>query len=238
MKKKNKIVAIILARKGSKGLKNKNIRLLNSKPLIHYAIDAAKKSKLINKTYVVTDSEKIKEISLKNGAEVPFLRNKKYSQDKSTTEEALRNFLDELKSKKKYVPDIIVYLQTTDIFRKVKLIDKCIMNLIIDRSIDSSFVVTPSHKNYWFADDNKNLKRLNKGRNKYLPRQKKIPIYREDTGLCLATRNHCITKFDRIGKNIKLVKNDSIIDMIDIHSEYDLWLANQIIKYRKIKPNF
>jgi len=238
MKKKNKIVAIILARKGSKGLKNKNIRLLNSKPLIHYAIEAAKKSKLINKTYVVTDSEKIKEISLKNGAEVPFLRNKKYSQDKSTTEEALRNFLDELKSKKKYVPDIIVYLQTTDIFRKVKLIDKCIMNLIIDRSIDSSFVVTPSHKNYWFADDNKNLKRLNKGRNKYLPRQKKIPIYREDTGLCLATRNHCITKFDRIGKKIKLVKNDSIIDMIDIHSEYDLWLANQIIKYRKIKPNF
>ena len=150
----------------------------------------------------------------------------------------MRNFLDELKSKKKYVPDIIVYLQTTDIFRKVKLIDKCIMNLIIDRSIDSSFVVTPSHKNYWFADDNKNLKRLNKGRNKYLPRQKKIPIYREDTGLCLATRNHCITKFDRIGKKIKLVKNDSIIDMIDIHSEYDLWLANQIIKYRKIKPNF
>jgi|TARA_B110000114_G_C14986586_1_gene354759 CMP-N,N'-diacetyllegionaminic acid synthase len=238
MKKKNKIVAIILARKGSKGLKNKNIRLLNSKPLIHYAIEAAKKSKLINKTYVVTDCEKIKKISIENGAEVPFLRNKKYSQDKSTTEEALRNFLDELKSRKKYVPDIIVYLQTTDIFRRINLIDKCIMNLITDKSIDSSFVVTPSHKNYWFVDDDKNLKRLNKGKNKYLPRQKKVPIYREDTGLCLATKNKCITNTKRIGKNVKIVLNTSKIDMIDIHTKNDLNLANLIIKKFKLKPNF
>jgi CMP-N,N'-diacetyllegionaminic acid synthase len=238
MKKNNKIAAIILARKGSKGLKNKNIRLLNSKPLVCHAIEAAKKSIFVEKVFVVTDCNKIKKISTKHGAEVPFLRNKKYSQDTSTTEKALRNFLDELKLKTKYSPDIIVYLQTTDIFRNINLIDKCIKNLILDNSVDSSFVVTPNHKNYWYADSKKKFKRLNNKKNNYLPRQKKTPIFREDTGLCLATRNYCITKFNRIGKKVKLVQNNSKIDVMDIHTELDLWVANQIIKYRKIKPNY
>jgi CMP-N,N'-diacetyllegionaminic acid synthase len=238
MKKKNRIAAIILARKRSKGLKNKNIRLLNSKPLIYYAIEAAKSSPLIEKVFVVTDCSKIKKISEKYGAIVPFLRNKKYSQDRSTTEQALRDFLDELMLRTKYSPNIIVYLQATDIFRDTNLINKCIKNLILDSSVDSSFVVTPNHKNFWFIDNNKKIKRLNGGNNKYLPRQQKTPIYREDTGLCLATRNHCITKHNRIGAKVKLVRNNYKVDMLDIHSDFDLWLANKIIKYKKIKPNF
>lgn len=236
MSYKKKIISVILARAGSKGLKNKNLRNLDGKPLLYYAIEAAKSSKFIDKIYVSTDSNKIKKIAIKYGAQVPFLRSKKLSRDDTTTEETLRNFLDKLKIKKNYNPDIIVYFQTTDIFRKKVLIDECINNLIVNSKIDSSFIVTPLHKNFWKYKKGKAV-RINKA-GVYLPRQKKMPIFREDTGLCLATRNKCITNTKRIGKNVKLVLNTSKIDMIDIHTMNDLNLANQIIKNIKLKPNF
>ena len=68
------ITAVILARSGSKGIPGKNIKLLNGKPLINWTIEAAKKSKLVSKIIVSTDSEKISEIALSAGAQVPFLR--------------------------------------------------------------------------------------------------------------------------------------------------------------------
>ena len=71
---KNKILAIIPARSGSKGLKDKNIKLLNGKPLIAYTIEAAVKSEVFEDVIVSTDSEKYKEISEEYGAWVPFLR--------------------------------------------------------------------------------------------------------------------------------------------------------------------
>ena len=77
--KKKKILAITLARGGSKEVKNKNIRKINGKPLICYTIKEALKSKLIDKYIVSTDSPVIKKISLKYGAEVPFLRPKEFS---------------------------------------------------------------------------------------------------------------------------------------------------------------
>ena len=79
MKNKYKIASVILARAGSKGLKSKNLALLDGKHLIFYAIEAAKSSKLIDRVFVSTDSNRIKNISKNYGAEVPFLRKKKYS---------------------------------------------------------------------------------------------------------------------------------------------------------------
>ena len=76
MKNNYKIASIILARAGSKGLKNKNLVLLDGKHLIFYAIEAAKSSRLIDRVFVSTDSKKIENISKKYGAEVPFLRKK------------------------------------------------------------------------------------------------------------------------------------------------------------------
>ena len=70
MFKKRKIVAIIPARKGSKGLKDKNIKRLNKIPLIAYSITHAKRSNFIDKVFVTTDGEKIADISKKFGAEV------------------------------------------------------------------------------------------------------------------------------------------------------------------------
>ena len=73
-----KIIAIIPAREGSKGIKNKNIKKLNGVPLISYSISSAKKSKLIDKVFVSTDGKQISRISKIYGAEV-IIRPKKIS---------------------------------------------------------------------------------------------------------------------------------------------------------------
>lgn len=72
MIEKNKIVALIPARGGSKGIKNKNIIDLCGKPLISYTIQAALESKYIDKVIVSTDSQEIADVAIKYGAEVPF----------------------------------------------------------------------------------------------------------------------------------------------------------------------
>ena len=88
MKMKN--IAVIPARSGSKGLKDKNIREMNGKPLMAYAIEAARKSTLYDCIHVSTDSERYAEIAKQYGADVPFLRDKELSSDLATTWDAMR----------------------------------------------------------------------------------------------------------------------------------------------------
>ena len=84
-----KPICIIPARQGSKRIKNKNIKLFAGKPLISHVIKTAKKSKLFSRIVVSTDSTRIANIAKNNGAEVPFLRNKKLSNDYAGTAEVM-----------------------------------------------------------------------------------------------------------------------------------------------------
>ena len=90
---KKKVICIIPARGGSKGIKLKNLQKVNSKPLIYFPIKAALKSKVCDSVFVSTDSAKIAKVAKKYGADVPFLRKKKHSMDFTTTEETLKNAL-------------------------------------------------------------------------------------------------------------------------------------------------
>jgi len=78
------IVGIIPARKNSKRIKNKNIKIFNGKPIIAWTIEKAIKSNIFDKIIVSTDSDKIANISLKYGAEISFKRPKNLSDDYST----------------------------------------------------------------------------------------------------------------------------------------------------------
>jgi len=82
-------ICIIPARGGSKRIKNKNIKIFNGKPMIYYAINLAKNSKLFSRIIVSTDSLKIARLAKKYGAEVPFKRTKKLSNDHSTSTEVI-----------------------------------------------------------------------------------------------------------------------------------------------------
>ena len=83
-----KNIAIIPARSGSKGLKDKNIRLLNGKPLLAYSVEAALESGVFDEVMVSTDSEKYAEIAKEYGASVPFLRSAELSNAAPSTEAA------------------------------------------------------------------------------------------------------------------------------------------------------
>ena len=107
-----KIVAIIPARKGSKGIKNKNIMVYKKKPLLFHSINSALKLKKIDKVLVSTDSKEYKSLSEKYGAEV-ILRPKKISQDNSLEKEFLVHAYNYLKKEKKYTVDLFILLRPT-----------------------------------------------------------------------------------------------------------------------------
>ena len=132
-----KILAFIPARSGSRRIPKKNIKLLKGKPLIAYTIEAAKKSKYINRIVVSTDSEEIAEVSRKYGAEVPFLRPKEISQENSTEMQFFEHALDWFLKNENYEPDLIVLLYPTSPFRKPESIDKAIEKMLKNPEADS-----------------------------------------------------------------------------------------------------
>lgn len=114
-----KNIAIIPARSGSKGLKDKNIKELNGKPLLAYSIDAAISSGLFEEVMVSTDSELYADVAKKNGASVPFLRSNEQSGDNAgswgVVEEVLQNYKE---CGKRF--DTVCLLQPTSPLRTVQ----------------------------------------------------------------------------------------------------------------------
>lgn len=125
MIKGKKILAIIPARGGSKGIPHKNIKLIEGKPLIAWTIKAARMSRYIDKVIVSTDDTKIASVSKKYKAEVPFLRPKRLALDSSPTIEAVIHAINFLEKKDNDF-DIIVLLQPTSPLRMRYDIDNAI----------------------------------------------------------------------------------------------------------------
>lgn len=124
-----KVFAIIPARSGSKGVKNKNIRPLNGYPMIAYTIAAAKLSKNIDRVIVSTDSEQYAEIARKYGAETPFLRPAEISGDRSTDIEFMRHAINWFYENEGKVPEYWVHLRVTCPLRDPEIIDKGIAKI-------------------------------------------------------------------------------------------------------------
>ncbi len=137
-----KVLAIIPARGGSKGLPGKNIRDLFGKPLIAYSIEVALKSKLVNRVIVSTDDEKIAEISKSFGAQVPFLRPGELAQDNSNLSDGVNYTVEKLR-RTRYSPDILLILFPTHPFRTPGLVDFLAGKLVEGRvSVDTVKMVT------------------------------------------------------------------------------------------------
>ena len=120
---KPKIIAFIPARSGSKSIKDKNIKILNGKPLIAWSIQTCLKSKFINKIIISTDSKKYAKIAKKYGADEIIIRPKKISKDKSTDYEAIIHAIRNLKYSDY---DLIAHIRPTTPQRDVFDIDSAI----------------------------------------------------------------------------------------------------------------
>lgn len=129
----SKIVAIIPARSGSKGLLDKNIRVLGGHPLLAYSIALAKKTRSIDRVIVSTDSERYAAIARKYGAEVPFLRPSEYSGDVVGDYPVIRHTLNWLKENETVEPELIVHLRPTTPFRDPLYVEEAVQRFFKEK---------------------------------------------------------------------------------------------------------
>lgn len=218
----NKILVVIPARGGSKGIPRKNIRLLNQKPLISYVIKMVKDSKYVDDFVVSTEDSEIATISKKFGADV-IKRPDELSADDIPLDEVIYDAVRQTNTEY----DIIITVQPTSPLLKTETLDAAIEKFR-DSSIDSVISVIDDRHLSWGFNDNHYFplyeKRLNR---QYLPKN-----FRE-TGSILATRNAFISKNNRLGKNIDLIevpKDESV----DIDNYEDWWVAENYLNKKKI----
>jgi N-acylneuraminate cytidylyltransferase len=127
---KLRVIAIIPARAGSKSIKDKNIRILNGKPLIAWSIQTCLRSKFINRVVVSTDSKKYAKIAKKYGADEVIIRPKTISKDKSTDYEAILHTINNLKYSSY---DLIAHIRPTTPQRNLYDIDRAIKIFAISK---------------------------------------------------------------------------------------------------------
>lgn len=147
MYKKKKVLVVIPARSGSKGIKNKNIKLIQNMPMLAHSIYYAKKCKLVDKIIVSTDSYKYAKIAEKYKADVPFLRSKKLSGDEVKDYPVIRNCLKISEKYYKTLFDYIVLLRPTSPYREKLLIEEGLKKLHKDKLSTSlrSVIQTKNH---------------------------------------------------------------------------------------------
>jgi CMP-N,N'-diacetyllegionaminic acid synthase len=138
-----KIIVIIPARGGSKGIPGKNIKIFNGKPLINYSIEYALESDLISEVFVSTDNHKIAEISENMGAKIIWRPNH-ISGDTATTESAVEHALTQIQMN----PKQIILLQATSPLRPKNSLSKIIEHFNYN-NFDSLLTISPTHRFFW-----------------------------------------------------------------------------------------
>ena len=220
-----KIITIIPARSGSKGLKDKNIKELNGKPLIAYTIEAAKESKIFDEIIVSTDSEKYAEIAKKYGASVPFLRSSENSDDKAGSWDVVREVISKLDEQY----NIVVLLQPTSPLRTSKNIKEA-MKLFFDKDADTvCSVCETNHPMFWCNTLDENLSMRDFIKKEYdLPRQR-LPKTYTLNGAIYIIKTNCLRQIDFYGKNSFAYIMDKK-ESVDIDDNLDFKFAEELIR--------
>lgn len=217
------ILAIVPARSGSKSVVNKNIRLINNKPMMAYSIEHALNSKLINRVIVSTDSEEYAEIARQYGAEVPFIRPAEYATDTALDIDVFRHALSFLKKTEGYEADIVVQLRPTYPYRDPADIDAMIQLMIDDPQTDAVRSVMLNevvpHKMWYMADDNQITPILTDIPEAYnMPRQQLPKTYYQNGNVDVLRPANIFEMNSMTGKKIK---GYEMKEMYDVDTEAD-----------------
>jgi CMP-N,N'-diacetyllegionaminic acid synthase len=211
-------LVVIPARSGSKGLPNKNIKLLNGKPLIHYSIEVAQQIFNNEDICVSTDSDKYIKVAEKTGLKVPFVRSETLSTDEATTQDVLLHCLD-FYEKKGVLYEYILLLQPTSPFREKKHLEDILMANKEECDMIVSVKETESNPYYVLFEENKSglLEKSKKGN--FTRRQDCPKVYEYNGSMYLinakSLKNTLITNFKKIRK-------------YEMHSKYSIDIDNQL----------
>ncbi len=225
-----KVLAIIPARGGSKGIPGKNLKMLGSKPLLYWSIDAAFKAMGIDKIVVSTDDAKIKDAALARSADV-IDRPAHLAGDRSLVIDAIRYTVVELENQNHFY-DIILLLECTSPFKDINHIEQAIDLIKTDKadSVTTFKESCVSPGRLWAVSEH-SAKPFIQASEPFMPRQKQPKAY-QLTGEVYAFRTDFLKKeTDAIslllGRVVPII-SDTILD-IDIDHEIDFELAEILI---------
>lgn len=205
-----KILAIIPARGGSKGVPRKNIKVLGNQPLIAYSIESARQSKLLTEFVVSTEDEEIAKITKQYGAKVPFMRPIELSQDNTPTIDVVKHVINEYE-KQNHFFDAVLILQATCPFRLENEIDECIEKFVT-QGTDSLISVkeVPAHYNpHWvFEPNNEGNLTIATGEKQIISRRQDLPrAYARDGSIYITKTNVIMEKNSLFGDSITYYEN-------------------------------
>ncbi len=222
---KKKIIALIPARAGSKGIKNKNLSFIGNQELVIHSIKSGLRSKYIDKVVVSTDSKKIADISKKFGATVPGLRPRVFSKDNSTTESVIEHFIKNWRED----GDVIILLQPTSPIRKKNTVDKAIIKFF-DGKFDSLLSLSKLKNNFiWQIKGKKTIPKYNiELRQRRQDIKLKDSIFYENGSIYIFHINQFLNYNNRLFGKIGSIILDKV-ESIDIDDSDDLKIVNSII---------
>ena len=225
-------LVIIPARGGSKGIKNKNIKLLKGKPLINYTIEEARKVFDDSKIYISTDSIEIKNIVEDAGIKVPFIRPEELATDTANSRDVVLHAINHYENKNDLILDYIILLQPTSPFRNSKNImdSLALWNKNIDMVV--SVKETKSNPYYTLFEEN-SAGLLIKSKKSDFTRRQDIPKVWELNG-AIYLINALSIKSKKIHEFNKVVKYEmDEISSLDIDNKLDWLFAETVSEYLK-----
>lgn len=229
-----KILVVIPARGGSKGLPGKNIKLLNEKPLIQYTIEAARELFDDSCIYVSTDDEKIRKTVEGLGIKVPFLRPDELATDTANSRDVLLHAIDFFKNKNGFEPECLILLQPTSPFRNALHIKEALKTYTSDLDMVVSVKETESNPYYVLFEENVDgfLKKSKEGD---FTRRQDCPKVWEYNGAIYIINTSSLRE-KKMGEFDKILKYEmDSIESTDIDNELDWATAKVIMRYKKNK---
>lgn len=227
-----KILVVIPARGGSKGIPLKNIKPLGEKPLIYYSIDIAREITSDDNICVSTDSEKIIEVVNKYGLEVPFIRPENLATDTATTNEVILHAIDFYESQE-YRYDTLLLLQPTSPFRTAEQIKEALDIFEKETDCDMLVSVKQSHAASVLCVENQDGFLELCHNNGYGIRQNFERFYEYNGAIYIIDIEKLKEKgLSHLNKKKKYLMDD--FSSIDIDTPMDWIIAESMLKNRKL----
>jgi len=220
-----RVLGIIPARGGSKGVPRKNIKLLNGKPLISYTIEQILKSE-INDFIISTEDKEIEKICINYGAKVPFLRPHHLSEDTSSSIDVVIDCLKKYEECNNLTYHAIMLLQPTTPFRSYKLINECLKKFKMN-NYDSLISVkqVPKHFNpHWvFEQREDNCLKIATGDKEIIKRRQELPeAFYRDGAIYIVKREVIINSKSFFGNKVGFVENKEFSVNIDTIEDWKI----------------
>lgn len=205
-----KILGIITARGGSKGVLGKNIKLLGEKTLLSYTANAANQSKLLVKTILSSDDSKIIEVAKKEQIEVPFIRPSDLANDTATSISVVQHAIEYLESIGEYY-DAVCLLQPTSPYREKGFVDKAIQKFINDSSDALVSVLPVPHEfnPHWVFEENQSgFLKIATGEKKIISRRQDLPKSYFRDGSIYITKTSIIKRGSFYGEKLSFIESN------------------------------